>query len=144
MEGAPSSLFAVLSPVKKVGEGLSPIKKVGEGLNPVKRVGEGVNLGRRVGEGLTNGRTEEQRPPSSIGGENTWERRGKAGERQKEKRHHGEMKVERHHGEMQVVERQADREQERKPYSFPVSSSSYSSAANRQGFFKRIGTSWGH
>ena len=97
VEGAPSSLFAVLSPVKRVGEGLSP--------------------GRRAEEGLPRGKTEEQRPPSSSEDERqekSWERRQKSEER------HGER-----HGDM---------EQERKPYSFSVSSS-YGSAANRQAFF---------
>ena len=108
MEGAPSSLFAVLSPVKRVGEGLA--------------------LGRRVEEEPpTRGTAEEQRPPSSTGEERrekAWERRGKSEERPNE----------RHRGNLQLhVERHEDMEQERKPYSFPASSS-HNSAVNRQGF----------
>ena len=109
VEGAPSSLFAVLSPVKRAGEGLSP--------------------GRRAEEGLPRCKTEEQRPPSSSEDERqekSWERRQKSEER------HGERHRERHgetHGE-----RHEDMEQERKPYSFSVSSS-YHSAVNRQAFF---------
>ena len=115
MEGAPSSLFAVLSPVKRVGEGLA--------------------LGRRVEEEPpTRGTADEQRPPSSTGEERrekAWERRQKSEERPNE-RHRGDLHVERHRGDLHV-ERREDMEQERKPYSFPASSS-HSSAANRQGF----------
>ena len=126
VEGAPSSLFAVLSPVKRVGEGLA--------------------LGRRVEEEPpTRGTAEEQRPPSSTGEERrekVWERRQKSEERPTE-RHRGDLHVERHRGNLQLhverhrgdlhVERHEDMEQERKPYSFPASSS-HNSAVNRQGF----------
>ena len=116
VEGAPSSLFAVLSPVKRAGDGLT--------------------LGRRVEEGLPRGIAEEQRPPSSIGEERrekNWERRRKSEERQIE-RHHGDIHVERHRVKDIQLERHEEMEQERKSYSFPASSLA-SSYASRQGFF---------
>ena len=74
VEGAPSSLFAVLSPVKRVEEGLSPVKCLEEGLSPVRS---------RAEEGLSRGTADEQRSLSSSGErrENAWERLQKSEER---------------------------------------------------------------
>ena len=114
VEGAPSSLFAVLSPVKRVEEGLSPV-----------RGAEG---------GLPRGALEEQRPPSLTG-----ERREEQqSEERQEGPRYGDVKDRHEHGDDRHGVGHEDRhkhgevEQERKPY-FPSVSSSYSSTANRQG-----------
>ena len=117
VEGAPSSLFAVLSPVKRVEEGLSPVKCLEEGLSPVRS---------RAEEGLSRGAADEQRSLSSSGErrENAWERLQKSEERYGDIKRRGDVHAERHRD----IERQ-----EGKPYSSSVSSA-YSSARNRQAF----------
>ena len=72
MEGAPSSLFAVLSPVKssqvvKRGEE-AIVSRVEEGVNPFSKMEEEV-ISRRRGEEdcLQRGKEELQRPLSSTG-----------------------------------------------------------------------------
>ena len=118
VEGAPSSLFAVLSPVKRVEEGLSPVRS------------------RADEEGLPRGTVEEQRLLSSSRErrEKAWERREKSEERHGDMKRRGDVHAERHRDveRQRDVERHRDLERrEQKPYSSSVSSA-YSSTVNRR------------